>query len=78
MLLPDLSPPIPRLEEGKMRGGYTRAHEELPSTAKQRPKKDAMTPDKEPSAAENFSAKLTRCVKDAISVATSSLVAPAI
>jgi hypothetical protein len=36
MLLPDLSPPIPRLEGGKMRGGNTRAHEELPSTAKQR------------------------------------------
>jgi hypothetical protein len=38
---------------------------------------NAMTPDKEPSAVENFSTKSTRCVKDAKSVATSSLVAPA-
>jgi hypothetical protein len=36
------------------------------------PKKDAMTPDNEPSAAENFSAKSTRCVKDATSVVFSS------
>jgi hypothetical protein len=36
MLLPDLSPSIPKLEEGKMRGGNTSAHEESPSTAKQR------------------------------------------
>jgi hypothetical protein len=36
MLLPDSSPPIPTLEEGKMRGGNTRAHEESPSTVKQR------------------------------------------
>jgi hypothetical protein len=40
------------------------------------PKKNAMTPDKEPSAAENFSAKSTRRVKDATSVATSTPVAP--
>jgi hypothetical protein len=36
MLLLDLSPPIPMLEEGKMRGGKTRADEEPPSTVKQR------------------------------------------
>jgi hypothetical protein len=29
-------PPIPKLEEGKMRGDNTRAHEESPSTTKQR------------------------------------------
>jgi hypothetical protein len=40
------------------------------------PKKDAMTPDKEPSAAENFSAKSIRHVKDATSAATSSPIAP--
>jgi hypothetical protein len=34
MLLPDSSPPMPRLEEGKIRGGNTRAHEESPSTVK--------------------------------------------
>ena len=39
------------------------------------PKKDAMTPDKEPSAAENISAKFTRCIKDTTSAVTSSLVA---
>jgi hypothetical protein len=36
MLLSELSPPIPRLEEGKMHGGNTRAHEVSPSTTKQR------------------------------------------
>jgi hypothetical protein len=36
--------------------------------------KNAMTPDKEPSAAENFSVKFTRHVKDATSAATNSLV----
>jgi hypothetical protein len=36
MMLPDLNPLIPRLKEGKMHGGNTRAHEESPSTAKQR------------------------------------------
>jgi hypothetical protein len=40
-------------------------------------KKDAMTPDNKPSAAENFTAKSTRRIKDATSAATSSLVAPA-
>jgi hypothetical protein len=39
------------------------------------PKKDAITPDKEPSAVENFSVKSTRHIKDATSVVTSSLVA---
>jgi hypothetical protein len=36
---------------------------------------NAMTPDKEPSAAENFSVKSTRLIKDATLDATSSLVA---
>jgi hypothetical protein len=36
MLLPDSSPPIPKLEKGKMRKGNTRAHEESPSIMKQR------------------------------------------
>jgi hypothetical protein len=40
------------------------------------PKKDAMTSDKEPSAAKNFSVKSTRRVKDATSAMTSSPVAP--
>jgi hypothetical protein len=39
---------------------------------------NAMTPDKEPSVAENFSTKSTRRVKDATSAVTSSLVAQAI
>jgi hypothetical protein len=37
---------------------------------------NAMTPNKEPSAAENFSAKSTRRVKDATSAVTSTPVAP--
>jgi hypothetical protein len=37
---------------------------------------NAMMPDKEPNAVENFLAKSTRCVKDATSAATSSPVAP--
>jgi hypothetical protein len=41
------------------------------------PKKDAMTPDKEPSAGENFSAKSTQHAKNATSAATSSPVTPA-
>jgi hypothetical protein len=40
------------------------------------PKKDAMTPDREPSAAENFSTKSTQCVEDATSATTSSPVGP--
>jgi hypothetical protein len=36
---------------------------------------NAMTPDKEPRAAENFLAKSTRCIKDATSAVTSSPVA---
>jgi hypothetical protein len=39
---------------------------------------NAMTPDNEPSVAENFSMKSTRRVKDATSAVTSSLVAQAI
>jgi hypothetical protein len=77
MLLPDWSPLIPRLEEGKMCGGNTRAHKESPSTLKKGPKKDAMTPNKESSAAKNFSVKSTQRVNDVTSAATSSLVAPA-
>jgi subtilase family serine protease len=38
---------------------------------------NAMTPNKEPSAADNFSAKSTRHAKDATSAATSSPVTPA-
>jgi hypothetical protein len=38
---------------------------------------NAMTPDKEPSVAKNFSVKSTRRVKDATSAAISSPVAPA-
>jgi hypothetical protein len=38
---------------------------------------NAMTPDKEATTAENFSAKSTQRIKDATSAATSSLVAPA-
>jgi hypothetical protein len=36
---------------------------------------NAMTPDKEPSAAENFSVKSTRCINDATSAVTSCPVA---
>jgi hypothetical protein len=38
---------------------------------------NVMTPDKEPSAAENFSAKSTQRVKDATSAVASSPVTPA-
>jgi hypothetical protein len=38
---------------------------------------NAMTPNKEPSAAENFSVKSTRRIKDARSAATTSRVTPA-
>jgi hypothetical protein len=37
---------------------------------------NTMTPDKKPSAADNFSPKFSRCVKNATSAATSSPVAP--
>jgi hypothetical protein len=40
-------------------------------------KRDAMTPDKNPSAAENFSMKFTRHVNNVMPAATSSPVAPA-
>jgi hypothetical protein len=39
--------------------------------------RNAMTPDKKPSAAENFSTKFSRHVKNATPVATRSPVAPA-
>jgi hypothetical protein len=39
-----------------------------------RRERNAMTPDKKPSAAENFSAKFSQCVKNAKPTATSSLV----
>jgi hypothetical protein len=35
-----------------------------------------MTTDKKPSVAENFSTKFSRCVKNATSAVTSSLIAP--
>jgi hypothetical protein len=38
--------------------------------------KNAMTPDKKPNTAENFSMKFSRCIKNATSVATRSPVAP--
>jgi hypothetical protein len=41
-----------------------------------RPKRNAMTPYKKPSAAENFSMKFSRCVKNATTIATSSPVTP--
>jgi hypothetical protein len=53
---------------------HMRSHPQLQNKG---PKKDAMTPDKESSAAKNFSAKSTRRVKDATSAATSSPVTPA-
>jgi hypothetical protein len=52
---------------------HMRSH---PQTQNKGPKKDALTPDKEPSAAENFSMKSTRHVKDATSVVTSAPVTP--
>jgi hypothetical protein len=42
-----------------------------------RPERNAMTPDKKPSAAENFSMKFSRRVKNATPVTTRSPVAPA-
>jgi hypothetical protein len=41
-----------------------------------RPEKNAMTLDKKPSTAENFSTKFSRCVKNATPIATRSPVAP--
>ncbi len=41
-----------------------------------RSERNAMTPDKKPSAAENFSTKFSRCIKNATPAATSSPVAP--
>jgi hypothetical protein len=40
-----------------------------------RPERNAMTPDKKPSAAENFSMKFSRRIKNATPVVTRSLVA---
>jgi hypothetical protein len=42
-----------------------------------RPERNAMTPDKKPSAAKNFSIKFSRHIKDATPVVTISLVTPA-
>jgi hypothetical protein len=42
-----------------------------------RSERNAMTPDKKPSAAENFFTKFSRCVKNVTPVATRSPVAPA-
>jgi hypothetical protein len=42
-----------------------------------RPERNAMTPDKKPSAAENFSTKFYRRIKNATWVTTRSPVAPA-
>jgi hypothetical protein len=39
--------------------------------------RNAMTPDKNPSAAENFSTKFSRCVKNATPVVTRSPISPA-
>jgi hypothetical protein len=41
-----------------------------------RPERNAMTPYKKPSAAENFSMKFSQCVKNATTTATSSPVTP--
>jgi hypothetical protein len=41
-----------------------------------RPERNAMTPDKKPSVAKNFSMKFSGCVKNATPVVTGSLVAP--
>jgi hypothetical protein len=43
-----------------------------------RPERNDMTPDKKPSAAENFSMKFSQCVKNATPTTTSSPVAPVI
>jgi hypothetical protein len=75
MLLPDLSPVIRGLEKGKMCGGVARAHEKSPLVTKQRPQ-NVMTPDKKPSAAEKFSPKFSRCIKNATPAVTNSLVMP--
>jgi hypothetical protein len=42
-----------------------------------RPERNVMTPDKKPSATENFSTKFSRCIKNATPVATRSPVATA-
>jgi hypothetical protein len=45
--------------------------------ARIRPERNAMPPDKKPSAAENFSTKFSQCVKNATPVVTRSPVTPA-
>jgi hypothetical protein len=72
MLQLDSTPPIPRLEEGKMHGGNTRAHEESPSTVKQRIQEGCHDTQQGASATENFSVKSTQLIKDATSATTSS------
>jgi hypothetical protein len=52
---------------------HMRSH---PQPRNKGPKKDAMTPDKKPSAANNFSMKSTRCVNNATPAVTSSPVVP--
>jgi hypothetical protein len=42
-----------------------------------RPERNVLTPDKKPNAAENFSTKISQCVKNAIPVMTRSPVTPA-
>jgi hypothetical protein len=76
MKLPDSSPSIPSLEEGNMRGGIPENMRSHAQPQNKGPKKDAMTPGKEPSVAENFPTKSIQCVKDAASAVTSSPVAP--
>jgi hypothetical protein len=77
MLLPDSSPPIPGSRKVRCVEVILEHMRSCPPPQNKGPKKDAMTPDKDSSAAENFSAKSTQRVKDATSTATSSLVAPA-
>jgi hypothetical protein len=52
---------------------HMRSH---PQKQNRRPR-NAMTPDKKPSAAENFDTKFSQCVKNAMSAVTSSLVTSA-
>jgi hypothetical protein len=75
VLLPNSSPPIHGLEKGKMRRGLARPHEKSPSITNQKVAEGHDT-DKKPSAAENFSMKFSRRVKNATPAATSSPVTP--
>jgi hypothetical protein len=47
----------------------------LPQSRNRRPQ-NAVTPDKKPSTADNFSAKFSQCIKNATPAATSSPVTP--